>query len=361
MHLEKRSDLCSRICPGSSEIIFGAENHGVSTRGFLAQFDDPARNMELMCIPTSQLTQKRTGADSRSSIPASHPCMGSCFQRSLTVKNMNKSEDLVSECRSSWVTGRLYRTFHLSNGQGTSIVLLHGAGGEGSLMVDLIAALRKNYYVAAPDMLGHGRTNGPARFYSIRGYVEWLDAYIEAMGRGSIQLLGHSLGGAVALRYAIEHPEKVERLILVNAISLGLPSLRSTLLLLRGVFSWDKERTNRLIGKVIFFEGGSRHQDLVDRYLTGDVKIPQGLKGFLRIFSRSWRLAWPISDRALRKTRVPVLILWGKEDAYFSILHAERALRLIQDCTVVPILGAGHVPFLEEPAECIEALQRFIS
>jgi pimeloyl-ACP methyl ester carboxylesterase len=228
-------------------------------------------------------------------------------------------------------------------------------------MTGVISLLTDERLVIAPDMLGHGKTEGPSRLYTARAYIQWLDSFIGTLGNESVQILGHSLGGAVGLRYAYAYPEKVDRLILVNPVSLGFPSLKATLRLLLALSTRDEALSDRLIGEVLFYGGDSRRLELVHRHLKGKRNIPHGLLGFMWMFSRTWCVALPVTNKYLQAVQPPVYVLWGKEDAYFPSSHGRRALHMINRSTVAYIPDAGHVPFLEQPLDFKRKVVAFLA
>ncbi len=270
---------------------------------------------------------------------------------------LNTSEGSAAEMHHAWATTARTRTYFISAGHGDPLLLLHGAGGDCKLFTGIIPALAEKRAVIAPDLPGHGRSEGLSGLYTVPAYLRWLNSFIDAMGLGPVDLVGHSLGGALALRYAGKYPAKVKRLVLVDAISLGFPSLAATLRLLIAMFTRDEQLSRARMGRVMFAGDDARRQEMAAAFLGGDASPPTGLGGFLWMLSRTWHIALPVSSRALENLRLPVLILWGDDDSYFPRSHAQRAQREIPASKLAFIPGAGHAPFLEQPAIFIEGLE----
>ncbi len=250
--------------------------------------------------------------------------------------------------RESVLTAGKYETHYITAGSGKDILLLHGAGGEGTLFKEIIPLLASKYRLIIPDILGHGRTQGPRVLFHEGAYTAWLNSFISALNLDRPDIVGHSLGGAIALRFAYRYPQQVNRLVLVNSVSLGMPRLRATLDLLLAVFSPSKKMSLDLVGKVMFPDE-SKRKALMNRLFSEDTSVPKGVQGFLWMLSRSWWIGWPLSRRKLRSIHVPVMLLWGTVDGYFPISHAQRAHEIIPRSHLAVINDTGHAPFLERP------------
>jgi len=254
-----------------------------------------------------------------------------------------------------------YRTFYISAGMGEPLLLLHGAGGDSSIFQHTIAQLARNHTVIAPDIIGHGRTEGPTVGYSESLYSYWLDGFLSAIGLEAADLVGHSLGGAIALRFAYNHPEQVIHLVLVNTISLGFPSLLATLYLLLAMFSPRKQLALDLVGRVMFSGPKRNRREMTARFLSTNDSIPKGIRGFLWMLARTWGVSWPAPRRMLRGLRAPVLLVWGEADRYIPLSHARRGVRFIPHSQLSLIPKAGHAPFLERPEEFNDLLLSYLA
>jgi len=273
---------------------------------------------------------------------------------------MKSTLDPSIHIREAWALTGTYRTFYHTAGSGPALILLHGAGGEGSHFLPILPSLAETHRVIVPDIMGHGQSEGPRIGYTQADYTRWLASLMDAMDLSAADLVGHSHGGAIALRFAHEHPGRVNRLVLVNSISLGSPSLRGTLKLLRATFSRSPERSRELAGQVMFSGTEEERREKAEQLLSGEDAIRKGVAGFLWMFARTWQTGMPAPRRRLRELRTPTLLIWGEDDSYFRISHARRAASLIPRSQIVAISGAAHAPFVERPEMFSRLLLSFL-
>src|SRR5215470_18888884 len=106
-------------------------------------------------------------------------------------------------------------------GRGPAVILLHGLGGFGRSWRQTIDALATRATVFAVDLPGFGRSAKPRAIYRLGYFARALHGFLDALGVGQASLVGHSLGGAIAVTYALTHPSRVERLALVSALVPG--------------------------------------------------------------------------------------------------------------------------------------------
>lgn len=245
-------------------------------------------------------------------------------------------------------------------GEGPPLILLHGAGGRASAWRAVIPQLARGFQVIVPDIPGHGDSKAPGALYTRRFYSSWLKRFILEMRLSRPRIVGHSLGGAIALALAVQQPDLIDRLVLVNSIGLGAPAPRASLLLLAALFTPSEEAALALMGAAMFGEHGSRPKALMYDLVARSGPIPRGLMGFWLVFSRTWDIARSIRPRDLEQIRLPILIVWGVDDPYFPIAHARRAARHMANCRVEPMLGAGHIPFLQQPRDFALIVERYL-
>lgn len=275
--------------------------------------------------------------------------VGFAYARPLTVLEAYGAAHLRLEgVRSAQVQAGPYRLRYLEAGSGPPLLLVHGLGS--SAMQDwgrLAAPLGRRFHVYAPDLPGFGESERPAAAdYSIPMQVEAVRAFMEAKGVRRARVAGISMGGWIVSRLAGEHPEMVERLVVVDAAGMRpeRPDIPAEVLLPR-----DEEGVRRLVAAV-------RHNAPVPpSFVARD------------ILSRRLREEW-ITRRALESMRdggdwlngtlgradMPVLVVWGKQDALIPVAYGAGLAAEFPRAELVVLDGCGHVPM----ADCPEAFDR---
>ena len=251
-------------------------------------------------------------------------------------------------------------------GNGPAVVLVHSAIADSSLWDAQVEALAPHFRILRYDVAGHGGSCLPSGSFS---HLADLHALVEALGIGRASLVGNSMGGRIALEYALEHPDVVERLVLIAA---GLPD-----------HDWSEEmrradaEEERLFdagdfegaadGQVRFWvDGPGRGPDAVDSALR---------ERFRRMVLRSYELyadaakdgepprpEWldpPASER-LGELRIPTLVVVGDADASDLLTVAGELERRIPAARKVVVRDAAHALPLERSDELNRLLLEFL-
>lgn len=222
---------------------------------------------------------------------------------------------------SKWIKVREINTHYLIGGEGPPLVLIHG-GGAASAESDWesnLEFLAHHYRVYAPDLVGYGKSDKPRLDYTTRFFNKFFDDYMTAMGLERTNLLGHSLGGGVALAYALNHPDRVEKLVLVD--SAGLTNeLGLVGKLLHPIFT----RVARLKGDHVY----------VSLMTGGSQREPSEL----------------FTER-LHELKAPTLIVWGEWDGYIPVKLAYLAHERIKDSKLHVFENCWHDPQRRKPGE----------
>lgn len=122
-----------------------------------------------------------------------------------------------AETRMMFRTIHGYRRAFRMAGEGPALLLIHGIGDNSSTWTEIIPHLAKNYTVIAPDLLGHGRSDKPRADYSVAAYANGMRDLLSTLGIDKVTVVGHSLGGGVAMQFSYQFPQMVDRLVLVSA------------------------------------------------------------------------------------------------------------------------------------------------
>lgn len=250
-------------------------------------------------------------------------------------------------------------------GSGQSLVLLHGLFTDHTTWDPVGDQLGREYRVVAPDLPGFGQSEKPpeSRFpYGIDAFADAVVDLYAGLDLGRAILVGHALGGAVAITLAARHPELISRLILIDALCYSTrPDLASRVALapLVGGFAF-KQLWGKSAFKAYFGES----------YLARDGRIPNGrLDYYYDAFNTPAARASALATlRATRDTRAvvayiaristPTLVIWGSEDMLYPAALGHRMSREIADAGF-QLIGAGHVPHEEQPDEVVAAITRF--
>jgi pimeloyl-ACP methyl ester carboxylesterase len=241
-------------------------------------------------------------------------------------------------------------------GHGDAIVLLHGSNASLFTWEGWAEVLARDHRVVTLDLPGHGLTGpDPRGRYSAVGMAEVVNRVADRLGLSRFTIGGNSMGGGVAWHYALLHPERVDRLILVDAA--GYPRQEPRPLGFR-LFSMP------LVGHVVrfvtprFMLRKSLREAYGDPSRVSDALVDQYEDFTLRAGNREatrQRFALPEDGMYTRMSeiRVPTLILWGSRDRWILPRYGERFHAEIPGSRLVMLDGLGHVPMEEDPARSL--------
>jgi pimeloyl-ACP methyl ester carboxylesterase len=265
-----------------------------------------------------------------------------------------------------------YRRAYRVAGAGPAVLLLHGIGDSSQTWLELIPRLARDHTVIAPDLLGHGASDKPRADYAVAAYANGMRDLLGVLGVDRVTVVGHSLGGGVAMQFAYQFPERTERLVLVGAGGVGRevnPLLR--LLTLPGAeLSLTALRlpgVRRQLGLL------ARLAELTDTGLGEDVRDLLRVADSLddatarRAFGRTLRAVvdWrgqvvTMLDRCYLAQGMPTLLVWGGRDPVVPVRHALRAHQAMPGSRLVVFPEAGHFPFHSDPRRFEQVLRHFL-
>jgi pimeloyl-ACP methyl ester carboxylesterase len=246
------------------------------------------------------------------------------------------------------------------------VVLLHGTSASLHTWDGWTAELAKTRRVIRFDMPGFGLT-GPAadNDYRLEAYVRLVAAVMDKLGVKACVIGGNSLGGRIAWGVAVAHPERVQKLILVDAGGYrfngslpigfrvaGIPVLNRIMEVTLPRFMVESSVRN------VYGDPSRVTADLVDRYY--DLTLRAGNRAALRERFAQQDLASDFSAQ-IRTIRQPTLILWGGQDRLLVPADAERFHRDIPGSRLVMFAGLGHVPQEEDPAATLAPVREFLA
>jgi pimeloyl-ACP methyl ester carboxylesterase len=261
---------------------------------------------------------------------------------------------------------------HVVGGEGPTVLLIHGIGGDWRTWEPVLDGLARSHRVVAVDLPGHGASSKGAGDYSLGALANALRDLGGALDIERATVVGHSLGGGVAMQFAYQFPERCERLALVSSgglgpdvglvlrlatlpgsdlfLSLTTPALRSLVNLaaragraLRIRPAADAEFYARTV--VALSDRETRAAFL------GTLRGVVGTKGQL-VDAR---------DRLYLAAHMPTLIVWGERDGLLPVDHAHSAQEAIPGSRLEIFEGAGHLPQLDDPRRFVEVVEDFVA
>jgi len=245
------------------------------------------------------------------------------------------------------------------------IVLIHGTSSSLHTFEGWASKLKNNHRVLRMDLPGFGLTGAfPNRDYSIAHYVKFINHFLEAKGVKQCVLAGNSLGGNIAWQYAVKYPEKVNKLVLMDASGYPLHSQKIPIAfrlaktpILNKLLTFI---TPRFMAKAsvenVYANKSKVTSKLVDRYY--ELTLRKGNRQALIDRMRSLEVSDTLQIKNITK---PTLVLWGAKDLLIPINNAYKFHRDLPNDTLVVIKNVGHVPMEEKPEESLAALNSFLS
>lgn len=247
-------------------------------------------------------------------------------------------------------------------GAGPPLVLLHGTAASLHTWNDWVSALSGRFRVIRMDLPGFGLTGpNPTGDYSIPAFVAFLESFRQALGLTRFALGGNSLGGEIAWRYAVAHPEQVTELILVDPAGFPIerPALVFTLARLPVLATLlSRLDPGPLVKKTLRDAYGDPTQvtpELFTRYRN--LTLRQGNRA---AFVAALQQPRPDRSADLSLVHVPTLLLWGTDDHLIPVGHAMRFAQAIHGAQLILYKGVGHVPMEEIGARSALDVQAFL-
>jgi len=243
---------------------------------------------------------------------------------------------------------------YFTGGEGEPLVIVHGGSHGASAWLDNVRELSENYTIYIPDLPGFGQSQPLAGDYYIPELTEFLDKFSHSLGLNSFHLVGHSLGGSIALHYALRFPHKIKKLVLVSSMCLG-----------REIALWVRFLSSRFLCRAL------------GKTALAILKAAKWLGYF---FLAPTEFAEPICQASihlgsslttlkeqtivllnrLSEIVVPTLVVWGAKDPIVPVRQALVAAQLIPNCQLKVFADSGHSVYREKLQEFTHLLRGFL-
>jgi pimeloyl-ACP methyl ester carboxylesterase len=241
-----------------------------------------------------------------------------------------------------------------TDGRGEPLLFLHGAGGLRGWDA-FLGQLARQFTVYAPAHPGFETSTGLEHLDDMLDLVVYYNDFLDTLGRESVHLVGHSMGGMIAAEFAALSPHRVRKLVLANAAGLWLEESP-----VADFFAMTPDQ----LAVALWHDP---HAEVARAMMA----LPQDEQAQLEAFLiRSQHLAaagkflWPIPDKGLKKRihriKAPTLVLWGQSDGLVPPIYAQEFQRRITGAQVAMMQRCGHMPMYEDPAGFVKIVATFL-
>jgi pimeloyl-ACP methyl ester carboxylesterase len=261
---------------------------------------------------------------------------------------------------------------YYDEGQGEALLLVHGMAGSSQTWREILPRLAKDYRVIAPDLLGHGQSAKPRTDYSLGAFAVGLRDLLDELEVDSATVVGHSLGGGIAMQFLYQHPDYCRRLILISSGGLG----QDVGWILRLLSAPGAELVMPVIAPKLVLRAG----DSVKSWLSSmGLRSPRGAEIWNAYSSFSDAQTRESFLRTLRsvvdyrgqsvsalnrlqlRADLPTLAIWGEDDNIIPVDHAYAALEARPDCRLEVLPGVGHFAHVEAPTQVVDLIDEFMA
>jgi pimeloyl-ACP methyl ester carboxylesterase len=252
-------------------------------------------------------------------------------------------------------TGVTLRCTERPGDGGETLLLLHGYSDSGLSFVPVLRALPQDWRLLAPDQRGHGDSERPLDGYAIADLAADAAALLDAAGVGAATVVGHSMGSLVAQQLALDHPERVARLVLVGGGAHGATGEVEKMA--RDVAALVDPVPDAFVRE---FQLGTLAREIPAAFLEEAIAESRKLP------ARVWRalyagiVGFDVRER-LGRIACPTLLVWGSCDGIFGRAEQERLLLGIRGAALYVYEGAGHALHWEQPERFARDLREFVA
>ncbi|HEU5368154.1 MAG TPA: alpha/beta hydrolase [Ktedonobacterales bacterium] len=229
------------------------------------------------------------------------------------------------------------------------LLYLHGTM-LGNLWLEYHQRLAARFHLFAPDTPGFGLTQRPDWMRDMSDYVLYFRDLLDTLGLERPIIVGHSLGGWMAVEVAVWFPERVSKLVLSNAVGIRVKGSP-----LGNLFAMNPQELFAAV-----FDDPAAGAPLIPAEMSHEYIIDQ-----FRQRTTLAALAWnphydPKLERRLERVQAPTLVIWGANDRLVPAVYGERYQQLIAGAKLVTLQGTGHMPMFEQPARWSEEITTFL-
>ncbi|HEV2961468.1 MAG TPA: alpha/beta hydrolase [Candidatus Angelobacter sp.] len=245
-----------------------------------------------------------------------------------------------------------YRIHYLVAGEGRPLVLVHGLGGRSENWLTMIPQFTaRGFHVYALDLLGYGRSDKPDVDYSIAMQSDLLLQFLDSQGLQQPDIAGWSMGGWIAGKFAVDYPQRVRRVMLLDSAGLKYDAVNAPFLRPK-----TPEELSRMMAVL------TPHPQPIPAFFARD--ILRAMKDEDWVVGRSlqsMQTGKDILDGKLQNVKAPVLIVWGKQDVLTPLSIAEQMHKDMPQSVLYVVDGCGHLAPTECQDRIMPEMQKFLT
>jgi pimeloyl-ACP methyl ester carboxylesterase len=256
-------------------------------------------------------------------------------------------------------------THYVKKGAGEPVILVHGFFMDLHTWMHNIDALAEHYQVFAFDLWGLGYSSRSSLDYGYDLYVSQLLSFMDVLGIQKAALIGHSLGGGTIIKFSVDYPQRVSKLVLVDAA--GIPNrlpLRAKLFNLPGVGEFlmglNSNFFRRMNLQDLWFFDNSRLTETVFEELTRFQKIEGSTKALMGLLRPEFFHTLGSEIKQLGSMDLPVLVVWGRNETNIPLEVGMKLHQILKGSSMQIIDHAGHMPNFEQPEIFNEIVLNFL-
>jgi pimeloyl-ACP methyl ester carboxylesterase len=256
------------------------------------------------------------------------------------------------------------KTNYLEAGTGDPVVLIHGSGPGVTSYANwrlVLPALAENFRVVAPDMVGFGFSERPANIeYGVQTWADQVVGLMDTLELPTAHLVGNSFGGAIALRIAAQHPDRVGKLVLMGSMGVPFPITEG----LERVWGYEPSFENmRKVLDVFAYSRDLVNDELAEVRYRGSIQ-PGFQESFAAMFPaprQRWVEAMCTPEDEIRRLPHRTLIVHGREDQVIPVQTSLRLMELIDNADLSVFSHCGHWSMIERTADFNRSVSEFFS
>ena len=232
-----------------------------------------------------------------------------------------------------------YRIYYLVAGEGRPLVLVHGLGGSSENWLGMIPQfVAHGFRVYALDLLGYGRSDKPDVDYSMSMQSDLVLQFLDSQGLQQPDMAGWSMGGWVTGKFAVDHPQRVHRIILLDSAGLRYEGVKPSVL---------RPHTEQELSQMM--AALTPHPQAIPSFVSRDIlRVMKEGDWVVNRTLTSMYTGKDLLDDKLQNVKTPALIVWGKQDMVTPLIIAEQMHKSMAQSTLYVVDGCGHLA----PREC---------